>query len=574
MFRKKIKTNSGIGTLIDNDGKFAEKDFDKAETLNSFFTSVFTKENKNKLPRLEKCSYSKGASITKISITPEAVKKKLQNLDPSKAQGPDGIPSKVLKELSEELSQPLSSLFNLSIETGVVPEDWRTANVVAIFKKGTKSDPGNYRPVSLTCIISKVLESLIRDDLVKYMTENELYSTCQHGFRQNRSCITQLLEVMDDFTKLLDKGSALDVIYLDFKKAFDTVPHERLLLKMKAYGICDKLLQWVRSFLSERKQRVRVGSEYSKKSDVLSGIPQGSILGPVLFTIFINDLPNSIESTCKIFADDTKIYNNTDENKTIQKDLNTLQKWTDDWNLYFNVSKCKVMHVGKNNPGREYVMKIDQNEQKITACAEEKDLGILFDEYLNFDKHIQKVINKANQMLGIIKRTFTRLDKETFLLLYKSLVRPHLEYGNIVWYPYLIRQSRSIEKVQRRATKAVRGCKELSYAERLRLLNLHSLKGRRIRGDIIQMYKIFNNLDKVNIDTLFTSSLYDKTRNQEGKLHVQRCITNKRQHYFINRVTNHWNLLTLKIKRAPSLNMFKNLLDKDENFKQLFLDFD
>ena len=184
------------------------------------------------MPKLEKCSYSKGAYITNVSITPEAVKRKLQNLDPSKAQGPDCIPSKVLKELSEELSQPLSSLFNISIETGVVPEDWRTANVVAIFKKGTKSDPGNYRPVSLTCIISKVLESLIRDEIVKYMTENELYSTCQHGFRQNKSCITQLLEVMDDFTKLLDKGSTLDVIYLDFKKAFDTVPHERLLLKI------------------------------------------------------------------------------------------------------------------------------------------------------------------------------------------------------------------------------------------------------------------------------------------------------------------------------------------------------
>ena len=524
--------------------------------------------------KLNKCSYSKGVSISDINITPESVKKKLLNLNPSKAQGPDGIPPKILKELSEELSWPLCTLFNLSLETGVVPDDWKTAEVVALFKKGTKSDPGNYRPVSLTCITSKVLESLIRDEIVTHMTANKLYSKCQHGFRRKRSCITQLLEVMENFTCLLDDGYSFDVVYLDFKKAFDTVPHERLLLKLNAYGVCGNILQWVRSFLSGRRQRVRIGTEFSKKTDVLSGIPQGSILGPVLFTIFINDLPNFIESACKIFADDTKVYNASKEHRIIQSDLINLQKWTEDWNLYFNVSKCKVMHIGKDNPQNDYFMKIDQDQQKISTCTEEKDLGVVFDNNLTFDTHIQKGINKANQMLGIIKRTFSCIDNQTFLLLYKSMVRPHLEYGNIIWYPYLKRQSTSIEKVQRRATKLVKGCKMLNYQQRLQRLKLHSLKGRRIRGDLIQMYKIFNNLDDIEMNSMCMPSIYDKTRNQEGKVYIQHCNTNKRKHFFGNRVAKLWNSLTPNLKRAPTLNSFKNLLDKDENFSQIFIEYD
>ena len=206
----------------------AVTDKDKADTLNKFFGSVFTKEDLTNLPESKPTKWSDGRTITDIVVTPAAIEEKLSKLDINKAYGPDGIPPIVLRELRSSLSTPLSYLFNKSIESGTLPEEWKSANVTAIFKKGTKSEPGNYRPVSLTSVICKVFESIVRDCIVDHMNINNLFSECQHGFRQHRSCITQLLQVMEDLTKLLDEKNSIDVIYFDFKKAFDTVPHQRL----------------------------------------------------------------------------------------------------------------------------------------------------------------------------------------------------------------------------------------------------------------------------------------------------------------------------------------------------------
>ena len=465
-------------------------------------------------------------------------------------------------------------LFNKSLEKGVVPKEWKYAEVTAIFKKGNKTDPGNYRPVSLTCICCKIMEQFIRDKIVEHMTENNLYSKCQHGFRKNRSCVTQLIEVYDTLTELIDDGKNVDIIYLDFKKAFDSIPHERLIMKMKGYGINGLTLEWVRSFLSDRKQRVRIGEKFSSMTNVTSGIPQGSILGPVLFTIFINDLPDAINVHCKVFADDTKIYESSKKHTEIQEDLYRMQKWTEEWNLYFNVNKCKVMHIGKKNPRQEYYMKIENEKQKLETCTEEKDLGITFDENLRFDIHIDNITKKANQMLGIIRRTFTFMNKVIFSKLYKSLVRSHLEYGNVIWNPYLKRQSIQIERVQRRATKLVPECKEMSYGNRLRYLKIFSLKGRRIRGDLIQMYKIFQGLDEVNKEKLLPMAVYRGTRNQDLKLRRRYSRTDIRKHTFTNRTVEVWNTLPAEVKNAPSLNAFKNRIDSIPQMIEKFYAYD
>ena len=361
-----------------------------------------------------------------------------------------------------------------------------SANVVAIFKKGIKSVPGNYRPVSLTCIVCKILESIIRDIVVEHMLDCNLYSKCQHGFRKHRSCITQLLEVMEDFTKFVDNKKDIDIIYLDFQKAFDQVPHRRLLHKLNYLGITGNIHKWISDFLKDRNQRVRVGNLYSEPAQVTSGIPQGSILRPILFTIFINDLPDCVSSCCKIFADDTKLYDVASNCTQIQKDIDPLQKWSDKWNLYFNADKCKVMHIGLHNQRFNYTMKLSNEEiVNIMKCDEEKDLGVVFDCMLSFDSHIQTVINKANRNIGIIRRTFSYLTRKGFIKLYKALVRPHLEYGNAIWHPHLKRQSTSVEKVQRRATRLLFEVNTLTYGERLIFLKLPSLKFRRTRGDMI-----------------------------------------------------------------------------------------
>lgn len=572
--QNKLKVNTSIGALNKPDGSLAVSDKEKADTLNNFFAGVFTREDKSDIPHLEECIYSSGIALSEVRITPKAVYDKLLNLNPNKAQGPDHIPSRILKELANEISEPLCILFNKSIETGILPQDWKLAEVTALFKKGSKADPSNYRPVSLTSIACKVLESLVRDSIVAHFSDCNLYAKCQHGFRKKRSCVTQLLEVIEDISKLLDDGFDIDVLYLDFKKAFDTVPHERLIVKLLAYGISGSVLNWIKGFLSDRFQTVRVGDEKSEIARVLSGIPQGSILGPVLFTIFINDLPISINSTCKIFADDTKLYNIASSSALLQDDIYKLQEWSNIWNLYFNVSKCGVLHFGKNNQGNKYYMKVKDSVEQIKDLNEEKDLGVIFDNKLSFDTHIGKIVNKANQMLGIIRRSFSYLDKDVFLKLYKSFVRPHLEYANAIWFPYLKRQSSQIERVQRRATKILKECKNKTYEERLEYLNLHSLKGRRIRGDLIQTYKIFNGIDDVPMDSLFPIAQYTNTRNADSKIFIRHCRTNKRKFSFSNRVAPLWNNLPSHHKFAQNINQFKNLLDDLPNFKKMFKDFD
>lgn len=255
-------------------------------------------------------------------------------------------------------------------------------------------------------------------------------------------------------------------------------------------------------------------------------------------------------------------------------DINNLQDWSQTWNLYFNVQKCKVLHVGKKNPRHEYVMNNNGVLSSIPVCQEKKDLGVVFDESLNFDSHIQKAVNKSNQMVGLIRRSFAYLGKETLLQLYKSLVRPHLEYGNIIWYPFLKRQSIAVEKVQRRVTKLLQECGHMTYSQRLQYLSLPSLKGRRYRGDLIEMFKIFHNLEDVSFENLFSLSKSDITRNSEGKLFLMHSNTNKRKFSFANRIVQPWNALPTSYKFAKDTNTFKNLLDSDKKVKPHLYYFD
>ena len=573
--QSKRKVNNGISPLLRSDGSVATTDFEKANTLNEFFSSVFTKENLDTMPSTTEASRSHGKTLLDISITPENVQDKLKKLNPNKAQGPDGIPSRVLKELNKQLALPLSILFNKSLREGKIPKDWKEAEVVAIFKKGSKHDAGNYRPVSLTCIACKVMESLVRDSIVSFMKENKLYASCQHGFRNHRSCMTQLLEVMEDFNNFIDNHDDIDVIYLDFRKAFDSVPHERLALKLQEHGFTGKLLQWIRDFLANRSQRVRVGNDFSEKGKVLSGIPQGSILGPVLFTVFINDLPDNIESICKVFADDTKIYDSPKNNTIIQNDLCKLEEWSNIWQLYFNTTKCKVLHIGRNNPELDYKMKLGDSHINLTKCDNEKDLGVTFDKLLTFDVHISNAINKGNKMLGLVKRSFSFLDQSTFLMLYKALIRPHLEYGNLIWHPYLKRQSAAIEKVQRRATKILPNLKDKEYEQRLKSLNLPSLKARRIRGDLIQAYKIFNDVDDLDPNQLFPTNPNDRSlRNSSNKIFKPHYNTKEKKNSFSYRIADRWNKLPEHIKNAPSTNSFKNQVDNLNWFKDILYTYD
>ena len=350
--------------------------------------------------------------------------------------------------------------------------------------------------------------------------------------------------------------------------------------KLRSYGISEQTCKWVESFLSERKQRVHLNGKFSRWHGVTSGIPQGSVLGPILFVIFINDLPNSVMSTSYLFADDTKLYRSIKEesDRTIlQKDLDSLFDWSTQWLLKFHPDKCKVIRVRNKRKvvdDRSYTMKTyEGSETSLEIVDGEKDIGVYVDPHLTFEKHMSTQINKANQMVGLIRRSFRYMDYATFALLFKALVRPHLEYANSVWCPYRKKDIEAIENVQRRATKMLPNLSNLSYTERLRKLKLPSLRFRRLRGDMIETFKILSGIfDKRVTEEMFELTPIDSsTRGHKYKIVKQRCRLDQRKNYFTNRVVDTWNNLPESVVSAKTVKSFENRLDKVwENHPMLY----
>ena len=320
-------------------GRLESDNTNKANILNAQFRSVFTQEN-DILPNLPP-SYSTVPSISNFTISIEGVSKLLSDLNPLiKATGPDGVPARILKVATEEIAPALTKIFEKSLETGAVPSAWRRANIFPIYKKGDRTDASNYRPVTLTAICSKVLEHIIHSQIMQHFDKYSVLSDKQHGFRTKHSCESQLLLTVNDLTSSLNSKSQTDMVIMDFSKAFDTVPHNRLLLKLDRYGIRGNLLAWISNFLKCRVQRVVVGGEHSAWTDVVSGVPQGTGLGPLLFLAYINDLPNNLNSEVRLFADDCVVYRqiqNDFDHTLLQDDLITLEKWQNDWQMSFNV---------------------------------------------------------------------------------------------------------------------------------------------------------------------------------------------------------------------------------------------
>ena len=565
--RSKLKV--GIGELYTdpNDTKShkTNNNKEKANILNDFFQSVFTNEPEGEVPSLGDKTKTGKKPWMKLKICRDNIAKILKSLKPDKSPGMDNINPRLLRETAEEIAKPLQLIFNKSLEERRIPTDWKKAKVSAIFKKGDKCYAGNYRPVSLTSVVCKVMERLVRDHIIEYMSANKLFTKRQYGFMSGRSTSLQLIRVLEEWTEALDRGQQVHCIYMDYQKAFDTVPHKRLLSKIKSYGVGDELNKWIQDFLTDREQYVDVLGEGSDWADVTSGIPQGSVLGPLLFVMYINDLPDLVSSTVYLFADDTKIFKiieNENDPKILQRDLDSLRKWSDTWLLRFHPQKCKFMNLGKNKEQVEYKL----GDHRLDQISEEKDIGVHIDDELSFNRHISEKIKKANSMAGIIRRSFKYLDKETFTPLYKSLVRTHLEYASSVWAPYKIKHVEDLEAVQRRATRQLPGMSGLNYEERLRKLGLPTLAFRRLRGDMIEIYKLTNKIYDAEVCDFVKT--WDKMAPREGnrghskKLYPQRAKSNLRKNALMIRAVRTWNSLPEKVVSARTVNSFKNQFDK------------
>ena len=364
-----------------------------------------------------------------------------------------------------------------------LPREWKNVNIIHIFKKGSRCKSENYRPVSLTSVICKLLESLLRDHVVDFLTRHSLINQTQHVFLKGRSCLTNLLDFMEHISKWADDGSPVDVIYLDFQKAFDKVPHQQLLIKFKSHGMGESVVNWVRNWLSGSKQRVVVEGEESSWRPVISGVPQGSVLGPILFLIYINDLENEIGSNILKFADDTKMFRRVESQEDrhkLQVDLNKLVKWAEKWQMLFNNDKCKCLHIGQANAKTNYLM----NSNVLLSTEREKDVGFVVCSDLKVSEQCGIAARKGNQILGLIRRNIAYRDKRLIIPLYKSLVRPHLEYCIQAWRPHV--------------RKGI-----LDKLEGIQQCRLTTLETGRIRGDKIEVFKIMHGYDRLNKDMFF-----------------------------------------------------------------------
>ena len=358
-------------------------DDERAEVLSNFFASVFTDEP----PGNWEISPPPTASTDdNLELTINDIREELNRLDTSKLPGTDGVHPRVLFELREINLKPLLIIFQTSWETNKLPEDWNLANISAIFKKGKKSMADNYRPISLISICCRLFEKFVRKHLMDHFNEEVLIINAQYCFPSGRSLNLQVLKVIDEFTRAMDKHEIVDVIYLDFKKVFDSVPHKRLIGVLKQYGVIGRTLNWITDFLSRGQQRVVINDSISSWQPVKSGIPQSSVLGPVLFLIYINTMPDKITSKIYLFADDAKLYRQIEDKldvKRIHEDLQSLDTLSGQSLLSFNIDNCVHMRIGTKKVDMERNYKI--NGENIQGVQLEKYLGIWLDNKLTLE---------------------------------------------------------------------------------------------------------------------------------------------------------------------------------------------
>ena len=402
----KHQRTSSVGVApLKSEGKLITDAKEKAEILNKQFFTAFSEGGVYSEEEFkEKCKIDSSKSeyepMKDIDISVKGIQKLLSGLNPSKATGADGLPPRVLKELATQIAPILTMIYRVSLRTGKVPSDWRQALVTPLFKKGEQYEPINYRPVSLTSIPCKLLEHIIVSNMMKHFDDQNILCNQQHGFRRGRSCETQLLEFVEEVSAGLDNGFSTEVVVLDFAKAFDRVNHSLLTHKLAYYGIKGNVNSWIADFLCNRSQCVVVEGEKSSPVSVRSGVPQGSVLGPSLFLAYINDLPEKVTSTSRLFADDTllhRLMREANDRQRIQQDLKNFEQWENEWDMHFHPSKYNILPITKARKSTKVPVKDQQykdyilHNQTLEAVTNTKYLGVTLQSDMKFDQHIDNI---------------------------------------------------------------------------------------------------------------------------------------------------------------------------------------
>ena len=536
----------------------------KATILSEQYSSIFKKEDISTVPDLGRIPYPQ---MHRISVSSQGIINLLQRLNPTKAIGPDKVPTCILKDHADLIAPMLKTIFQKSLDTGKVPSVWKTADVVAIFKKGDKHAASNYRPVSLTSVSCKVLEHIIFRAIMDHVDFHKILNHFQHGFRTGHSCETQLINTTEDLAKGLNNRQQLDLLILDFSEAFDVVGHKRLLRKLFYYGIRDLTLTWLEDWLTGRTQRVGVEGQCSEEAPVTSGVPQGTVLIPLMFILYINDINSDTCSSIRLFADECLLYRVvecTRDAAKLQGDLTQLCRWARDWQMDFNASKCHVLSISRKQ--KPVLFPYTISGVQLECVRHHPYLGVELSSYLNWGTHLDISVPKAQRSLNLLRRNLYSCSPSTKELAYKTLVQPILEYVGSAWDPHQANHIHRLESVQRRAARFVSGQHDraVSVTNIMASLGWRSLQERRLESRLCMLYKTIKGTSACNIPSYIhphSTSLRASHDQQYRVPHTTNPI-DAYTYSFFPRTIRIWNILPAALVHASTIEGFKNGLHK------------
>ena len=567
-------TSYEIPPLLHNN-LITESDIDKCNVLNECFANQSSINDTNAhVPHL---THPTHALLDNFEISTTDISDAISVLNPSKAPGPDGISPRLIKEARRELLIPLKHIFNMSLRNHVFPDCWKNANVVPIFKnKGDPSDPTNYRPVSLLNVFSKVMEKCIHKHVFNYFLEHRIISPVQSGFMSGDSTVNQLLYVYDFICKSLDEGSEVRIIFCDISKAFDRVWHGGLLYKLSEYGISGTLLHWFENYLSNRRQRVCTGGVFSDWKVVKAGVPQGSVLGPLLILVYINDIVHNINANIRLFADDTSIFLRVDNPigaaNELNEDLRTINRWAQQWLVSFNPSKTESLLISKKRNKPQHPPVYFSNTI-INEVTEHKHLGIIFSDNGQWNKHIQYIAETTRKRLAILRSQQFKLDRISLERVYISFIRPVLEYGDILWNNCSDDMKQLLESLHLEAGRIIIGATKYCNTDKiLKELGWETLQKRRDNHKLSMYYRMVNNTTPSFLSDLVPLQVRDVSRyplrNANDFIGIT-SRTNTYNHSFIPDTARKWNSLDINVRTLPTLSRFRSAIKSSIEFPPL-----
>ena len=563
----KFKNKNTTSSPLKVNGEIYYHPIDKANAINDYFATVSSLDVEPEIPNIPPLA---PCELSDIVVSEQEIFDQFQILNVNKPGGPDNLPPKFLKAIFQSIVKPLLILFNKSLYYGLVPIDWKMANVSAIYKgKGGPDSATNYRPISVTNCFSKMLEKIIFKHLHNYLLQHDILSHDQSGFKHGDSTVNQLLIIYDTIMKNLDIGKDVRFVFCDVSKAFDRVWHRGLLYKLRKYGIKGNLLNWFGNYLTDRKQRVCMEGCNSSWKSIHAGVPQGSILVPYLFLLFINDIVDVVSNKMKLFADDTSLYCIVDEQQiaaeSLNSDLDSLHTWAQNWGVTFNATKTKsILFTRKHDID---IPVLNMNNIELENTCEHKHLGLTFNHTGTWKNHINEIYSKAFSRLNILRMLKYNIDRKSLEKLYFGFIRPILEYGNVVWDNCTKQESDLIESVQYEAARIVTGLRKGTSRSKLYSeLGWDSLENRRQKQKLILMFKALHGYLPNYFSEIFSSHLNPEANymlRNHRIYNVPRVRTRSYSKSFFPSVMNMWNNLDEDIRNIPYISLFKKKLNDE-----------